>query len=810
MPVHSARAGVEIVPAIPPHLHILLTNRCNFNCNYCEFDCKEKGVEIPFDDLKKLLTEARKLGITSVGFNGGEPFIYSRLEETLRFCMMQGLKVMFVTNAWFIPENIGLLKKFNVREFYIGLDGMDAETNDKIRGKKGSFDRVMQSVDLLKKEGMTVALNYLVIKDNYKQVERFFEYMIDKKIDSFQLIPLIKHAGRARFIKDQYLTKEQEAEVREVAKKYEPIFKKGTAFLSTERTASSCKYLSYDQMCFDWDGAGMFCSLAVEENSGWDFPKIRDNSLLDIILKLRPMSARLDKLKHTEWLTWEEDERLMPCGFCIEQMKEKKDFIKGRAVRKFDGDLLITTACPNECEFCIYRCTKDGEYMPEDLIEKVAREYTENDIGIRICGGEPFMDQKKLGKCLDIVLKHQKPEEIQVITGGHFASDEAQTKKALKILSERKLDTVVVSMDRFHLKNVPISNIMNIIDEAKKQAIRVNIRFTIDEESYAFAEQIAELIAKHEVNFEPHFSFALMGNAESLDPKLISDQKKRKEHFVNSLNDSAKRYGRDNIWALEQQSPKRSQRYFGKGFFPTTFPSGAVFADSQCCKGSYMGNLKETTLKEMTDEFQKTLPGYILLSERSDCCSRMPKLLPEGTTDFCEFCRSQPFGKDIPNEAIGRITVFPSKENDFGNSMTLPDDYRELLLAFELTEQDLNQATGRMIDSFLDTLIEKKRRFKVARPLPPCLFGFRAGKIAKRFSLPKDCYGCSELFTVENEEIISCRALGKKGPKIWYMEDRKEIFSYFKAMRNEKKLMNICTTCLYSKRGQCDGLCYRR
>ena len=67
--------------------------------------------------------------------------------------------------------------------------------------------------------------------------------------------------------------------------------------------------------------------------------------------------------------------------------------------KKLDGDLLLTTSCPIECDFCIYSSNPNGEWMPEETIRKVAKEYTKNDIGIRISGGEPFINFQKLEKC---------------------------------------------------------------------------------------------------------------------------------------------------------------------------------------------------------------------------------------------------------------------------------------------------------------------------------------------------------------------------------------------------------------------------
>ena len=69
---------------IPKALSILITNKCNFNCYYCEFDCKLKGTSLNIDLLKKILHQGNQLGIKRVIYDGGEPMLYDHFEELLK------------------------------------------------------------------------------------------------------------------------------------------------------------------------------------------------------------------------------------------------------------------------------------------------------------------------------------------------------------------------------------------------------------------------------------------------------------------------------------------------------------------------------------------------------------------------------------------------------------------------------------------------------------------------------------------------------------------------------------------------------
>lgn len=84
-------------------LHLILTYKCNFECDHCFIYCKPeaKGV-MKISDLRQILTEAKKNGkIRSICFEGGEPFLYYQT-------MLWGLRVAkefdfrrsIVTNAY--------------------------------------------------------------------------------------------------------------------------------------------------------------------------------------------------------------------------------------------------------------------------------------------------------------------------------------------------------------------------------------------------------------------------------------------------------------------------------------------------------------------------------------------------------------------------------------------------------------------------------------------------------------------------------------------------------------------------------------
>lgn len=132
-----------------------------------------------------------------------------------------------------------------------------------------------------------------------------------------------------------------------------------------------------------------------------------------------------------------------------------------------------------------------------------------------------------------------------------------------------------------------------------------------------------------------------------------------------------------------------------------------------------------------------------------------------------------------------------------------------ILISFHLTEKDLNGKSGQIITNFLQKLKNNRINFVVLKPLPKCLFGFDYPKIIQKFAIPKSCRDCLELFKVnENEEIELC--IGKKGPKLKYMNDRDQIHEYFEFFRAQLAQNEKCKECLWFLRGQCNGICLKK
>ena len=482
--------------------------------------------------------------------------------------------------------------------------------------------------------------------------------------------------------------------------------------------------------------------------------------------------------------------------------------------KKLDGDLLLTVACPVECDFCVYSCTASKEpwkWMPEETIRRVAEEYTKNDIGIRIGGGEPFYDLNRLKRALDIILEYQKPYEVLIISSGYFAITEEEAKRHLKVITDHGLDWINISSDRFHLKNVPLKNIENILKVSKDLGLNVGLRITIDQKSVPLIDKLTELIAKYQPKIELH-NWGAFGRGEKLNREYRRNWEGTMNYFKKKLKENAQIYNvNEDITYYFAHFAKRKQLDYSPNFFPTTFPNGEVYGDSMAAKWVYMGNINNENLSNMIEKFKKTLPGHYLIGYKTSC-SPMSKLIsPNLFKDMygkCELCMNLPFKENWTKYYVGRRYVVIDPSTDIEKKFDdIRNEWRELLVSVQ-PKEELNHIFGKKVEEFIKLLIKYNKRFVFSRPIPSCL-GIDKNLLKKfdDYQLPKNCWECRELFTVENGNFVAC-------PNIFNINlgsinefgDRKEIYDKFMEERgkiNGGLISKKCKGCIFRIRNNC-------
>jgi mycofactocin radical SAM maturase len=152
-----------------------LTYACNLQCVHCLSSSGQRDPhELTTAEAKRVLDELRDLQVFYINIGGGEPMIRRDFFELLEYSIGSGIGVKFSTNGTYIDaDNARRLAAMDYLDIQISLDGIDAATNDAVRGA-GSYATARRAMDNLAAAGFgPFKISVVVTRHNVDQLDQF-------------------------------------------------------------------------------------------------------------------------------------------------------------------------------------------------------------------------------------------------------------------------------------------------------------------------------------------------------------------------------------------------------------------------------------------------------------------------------------------------------------------------------------------------------------------------------------------------------------------------------------------------------------
>lgn len=159
------------------YIAIALTTQCNCNCFYC----KETGESIlpnikgtwDFNHLKKAISIAYDVGLTTFRITGGEPTMVEYLPELIIYIMKLGddTKIRLNTNGYNIDRIMDILEMYKERiSVMISVDSLNEYVNG-MHYPKYLSSKIENLTKELVKRKIPTRFNIVVTKSNYAEVK---------------------------------------------------------------------------------------------------------------------------------------------------------------------------------------------------------------------------------------------------------------------------------------------------------------------------------------------------------------------------------------------------------------------------------------------------------------------------------------------------------------------------------------------------------------------------------------------------------------------------------------------------------------
>jgi len=152
----------------PPFLYLSIINSCNLRCTGCWVDVAAPRAKLSFEEMDRLVRNAKQHGNSFFGILGGEPFLHPdliRLLEAHPDCYFQ-----IFTNGHFIDDAMAAaLRRAGNATPLISLEGNEV-VSDQRRGREGVLAKSLAGLEACRRHRLITGVATSVCQSNYDTV----------------------------------------------------------------------------------------------------------------------------------------------------------------------------------------------------------------------------------------------------------------------------------------------------------------------------------------------------------------------------------------------------------------------------------------------------------------------------------------------------------------------------------------------------------------------------------------------------------------------------------------------------------------
>jgi sulfatase maturation enzyme AslB (radical SAM superfamily) len=159
------------------------------------FSAPGKKQGLPSRALVNILEQAAPLGYNVISLSGGEPFLYSELEQLVTASRSLGYFNSVTTNGMLLrSQRAGrILRQLDL--VAVSVDGKQ-EAHDLMRGQQGAFTSMLEGLDVLKDSIEKFGLIHTLLPDSWQILSWLTDFALKNKASLLHLDPL-ELSGRA-------------------------------------------------------------------------------------------------------------------------------------------------------------------------------------------------------------------------------------------------------------------------------------------------------------------------------------------------------------------------------------------------------------------------------------------------------------------------------------------------------------------------------------------------------------------------------------------------------------------------------------
>ncbi|KMQ52205.1 radical SAM domain protein [Chitinispirillum alkaliphilum] len=201
----------------PISCFVALTKDCSYDCWHCSVQTRRNG-NLSTKEWLSAIGELNNIGLSIIGFTGGEPLSREDLPEIIRAASNGGAStILFTSGAGLDARKAAQLKDAGLWAICISLDTPDKDLYNKMRGSESAFDNAVKAVQLSKEANLytmigAVATREFVEKKTYLPL---YDYIRSLGVQELRIVEPMPCGKLKADSQDHLLTEEHTKTIRD-------------------------------------------------------------------------------------------------------------------------------------------------------------------------------------------------------------------------------------------------------------------------------------------------------------------------------------------------------------------------------------------------------------------------------------------------------------------------------------------------------------------------------------------------------------------------------------------------------------------
>lgn len=183
-------------------ISIEIIRKCPNNCLHCSSSSNKNCTEcIPFKKFSEVINSAVELGVQTICFSGGEPFLHPDFVSMVEYVHSKKLNSYIYTSGIYLSEEeyssipiriIDSVKNI-VSKFIFNLEAVTPSIYDSIMGTENCFNYLKQSITDAVNAGIICEAHFVPMALNVNEIDNVISFCDEVKISKLSFLRFVPH-----------------------------------------------------------------------------------------------------------------------------------------------------------------------------------------------------------------------------------------------------------------------------------------------------------------------------------------------------------------------------------------------------------------------------------------------------------------------------------------------------------------------------------------------------------------------------------------------------------------------------------------